>query len=356
MNYLKLLEIEFPQKPKKKRSQFKVLDLFAGGGGLALGFEAAGFHTVGFEMLADACETYSKNLSGTCHQQILEPGQELTDAADVVIGGPPCQPFSVGGLQQGKKDKRDGFPAFLSAVERYSPQVAMFENVRGMMYRNSHYLEHIADSLRALGYLVEWKLLSAVEYGVPQKRERLFVVAHKGVWEFPKPLNLDKHFTAGDALAELTFQFDESTKFLTKSMDEYVAKYEKKSFCIKPRDLHLDQPSRTVTCRNLNGATGDMLRVKLPDGRRKRLSVREGARLQSFPDWFQFCGSEGSQFNQVGNAVPPLLAKAMANSVMSYLNSSVRLSPNEIKKHQSSKQQTLDFEEAQLAETEKSIA
>ncbi|NBU75709.1 MAG: DNA cytosine methyltransferase, partial [Planctomycetes bacterium] len=86
MNYLQLLEKEFPQKPQKKQSQFKVLDLFAGCGGLALGFEAVGFHTVGFEMLADACETYSKNLIGTCHQQVLEPGQDLTDAADVVIG------------------------------------------------------------------------------------------------------------------------------------------------------------------------------------------------------------------------------------------------------------------------------
>jgi DNA (cytosine-5)-methyltransferase 1 len=94
----------------------------------------------------------------------------------------------------------------------------------------------------------------------------------------------------------------------------------------------------------LNGATGDMLRVRLPDGRRKRLSVREGARLQSFPDWFQFCGAEGSQFNQVGNAVPPLLAKSMAISVMTYLKSSVRLSANEIKKRKALGQLTLDFE------------
>lgn len=344
MNYLQFLERELPQNSNKKMSSFKVLDVFAGCGGLALGFEAAGFETVGYEMLADASKTYSANLNGTCHQKFLEPGQNLTDSADVVIGGPPCQPFSVGGLQSGKSDKRDGFPVFLSIVERYQPQIAMFENVRGMMFRNSDYLNHITQSMRALGYLVEQKLLNAIHFGVPQKRERLFVVAHKGVWEFPKPLFNEKYFTAGEALADLAFQIDNSTKFLTKSMDEYVAKYEKKSSCKNPRDLHLDQPSRTVTCRNLNGATGDMLRVKLPDGRRKRLSVREGARLQSFPDWFDFYGTESDQFNQVGNAVPPLLAKAIANSVMSYLKSKVRFSSSEIKARQSHGQLKFNFE------------
>lgn len=81
----------------------------------------------------------------------------------------------------------------------------------------------------------------------------------------------------------------------------------------RPRDLHLDKrPARTVTCRNLAGATGDMHRVVLPDGRRRRLTVREGARLQSFPDWFEFQGSEASQYKQIGNAVPPLMAYEIA--------------------------------------------
>ncbi len=296
---------------------------------MALGFESVGFETTGFEMLEDACETYSANLSGECHQMFLEPGLDLGPKADVIVGGPPCQPFSVGGKQDGKRDKRDGFPAFLSAVEKYQPRLAMFENVRGMLYRNKSYFEKIIGELKSLEYVVEYKLIRAVDYGVPQKRERLFVVAHRGEWGFPRKLECD-HFTAGDAIEDIAFQTDENTKFLTESMDQYVAKYEKKSHCVRPRDLHLDQPSRTVTCRNLNGATGDMLRVKLPDGRRKRLTVREGARLQSFPDWFQFFGSLGSQFNQVGNAVPPLLARELAKSVLNYLEQSVELSTNEI--------------------------
>ena len=104
-------------------------------------------------------------------------------------------------------------------------------------------------------------------------------------------------------------------------MDTYVANYERASKCINPRDLNPSRPARTLTCRNLAGATGDMQRLKLEDGRRRRITVREAARLQSFPDWFQFSGAEGSQYNQIGNAVPPLFARALAESVAEYLNS-----------------------------------
>jgi len=292
-----------------------VLDLFAGCGGLALGFEAAGFRTVGFEWNEDACSTYSKNLGGTCNRLFLKPDVDLGQSADVIIGGPPCQPFSVGGLQNGHKDDRDGFPAFLSAVERYAPRAVLFENVRGMMYRNRTYLAKIVARLNELGYLTEARLLNAVHYGVPQNRERLFVIGHRGGWERPKHAPLQKPFTAGDALGELARRIPPNPRFLTPSMDAYVARYEAKSQCIRPRDLHLKLPSRTVTCRNLYGATGDMLRIRLSDGRRRMLTVREAARLQSFPDWFTFTGAEESQFQQIGNAVPPLLARSIADAV-----------------------------------------
>jgi DNA (cytosine-5)-methyltransferase 1 len=306
-----------------------VLDLFAGCGGLALGFEAAGFRTVGFEIDPDCCATYSKNLGVSCEQITLKPGQDLGRPADVIIGGPPCQPFSVGGLQNGHNDQRNGFPAFIDAVEKYRPKVVVFENVRGMLYRNHAYFQTIVCSLKDLGYAVESKLLNAVRYGVPQNRERLFVIAHKGGWQLPNTAKLERPFTAGDALGELAHQIPAKPKFLTPSMDIYIAKYERASKCINPRDLHMHLPSRTVTCRNLYGATGDMLRLRLPDGRRRMLTVREGALLQSFPEWFQFIGNEESQFKQIGNAVPPLLAKAVAQSVMACLNSE-SLSPKQI--------------------------
>jgi len=318
MKFLTYLDREL-RLPKPAADPPVVLDLFAGCGGLALGFEAAGFHTIGFEMNSDACKTYAANLRGPCHNTTLNTASDLGEKADVIIGGPPCQPFSVGGLQEGLRDDRNGFPAFISAVERYSPRIFVFENVRGMLYRNKAYFDQVLEQLAALGYRVEYSLLNAVSYGVPQRRERLFVIGHLGKWEWPRPCK--QAFTAGDAVGDIAPTIPEGSKFLTASMDTYVAKYEKASKCVRPRDLHLDESSRTVTCRNLNGATGDMLRVRLADGRRRRLVVREGARLQSFPDWFAFCGSEGSQFNQIGNAVPPLLAKAIAAQVWKHLES-----------------------------------
>jgi DNA (cytosine-5)-methyltransferase 1 len=294
-----------------------VLDLFAGCGGLALGFEAQGFATRGFEMLADARATYQANLSGSCEQTLLTPESELPPAR-VIIGGPPCQPFSVGGHQRGLSDARDGFPSFISAVERIRPEIWLFENVRGLFYRSRPYLDEILDKLGQLGYQISATLLNATSYGVPQNRTRVIVVGHTGGFQWPAPISMPP-VTAGEALGELVDLIPPDAKFLTPSMDAYIARYEVASKCVRPRDLHLDRPARTVTCRNIAGATADMHRIRLPDGRRRRITVREAARLQSFPDWFEFSGTETSQFNQIGNAVPPLLAYHLAGCVRAAL-------------------------------------
>lgn len=313
--YLELLKKLQPSNAT--RSGYKALDLFAGCGGLALGFESAGIETVGYEMNSDAAATYNQNLEGNCYEAFLTPETDFPDA-DLIIGGPPCQPFSVGGRQMGLDDSRDGFPVFINAVEKVRPKLWMFENVRGMMYRNKAYLAEVIEKLEEIGYHVTFDIMKAVQYEVPQNRERLIVVGHHGGFSFPPPKLV--RYTAGDAVSDIAFKLTDNSKFLTPNQDKYVAKYEKASQCINPRDLHLDRPARTVTCRNLAGATGDMHRIRLPDGRRKRLTVREGARLQSFPDWFKFAGSEDSQYYQVGNAVPPLMAYWLAKASLAYLN------------------------------------
>jgi DNA (cytosine-5)-methyltransferase 1 len=224
----------------------RVVDLFAGCGGLALGFEAQGFETHGYEMDPDACSTYRRNLTGPCTTAVLTPETALPQA-DVVIGGPPCQPFSVGGRQLGLADSRDGFPVFIAAIRSLEPKVWMFENVRGMFYRSRDYLEEILDRLRGLNYVVEHRVLNAVDFGVPQNRERLIVVGHRSRFAFPSPLA--KRVTAGEAVGELAVQVPADSKFLSASMDAYVERYERASKCVNPRDLHLDRPARTLTCR-----------------------------------------------------------------------------------------------------------
>lgn len=294
-----------------------VLDLFAGCGGLSLGFEANGFKTVGYEMNENATQTYNKNLLGKCFNETLTIETEYPQA-DIVIGGPPCQPFSVGGKQLGLKDSRDGFPIFLSAIRQLNPQFLLFENVRGILYKNKWYLMEVIAELEELGYNLDYSILNAKNYEVPQNRERVIVIGSKNKIKLPTEVN--RKITAGQALGELAFEFDENSKFFNASMDRYVANYEKASKCINPRDLYLDRPARTLTCRNLAGATGDMHRVRLKDGRRRRITVREAARLQSFPDWFEFVGTEINQYNQIGNAVAPYFAYHLAKNIKNYIN------------------------------------
>jgi DNA (cytosine-5)-methyltransferase 1 len=305
-----------------------VLDLFAGCGGLSLGFESVGYQTIGYEMDSAAVETYNRNLCGDCNVVKLKMGFDYPHA-DIVIGGPPCQPFSKFGLgrQKGKKDDRNGFPIFIDAICKIQPKIFLFENVRGLLYSKG-YFDVILTELRRLGYLVEYQLLNAMNYGVPQNRERLFVVGHRSVFRFPKPQS--GRTTVRDAIGDTMETTPKESKFLTPSMDAYIAKYEKASYCINPRDLHFDKPARTLTCRNIAASTADMHRVKLPDGNRRRLLLREAARLQSFPDWFEFTGNETQQFYQIGNAVPPLLAYQLAISVKECCRNIRIFTPHEI--------------------------
>jgi DNA (cytosine-5)-methyltransferase 1 len=307
-------------KPTVDDSLPLVIDLFAGCGGLSLGFESNGFKTIGFEMNEAAAQTYKKNLIGDCIIKKLAVGEPYPPAS-IVIGGPPCQPFSVRGKQNGLNDSRDGFPVYLDAVRRLNPDICMFENVRGMLYKNKQYLEEILLGLGTMGYTVYIQVLNAKDYEVPQNRERVVVIGSKKSFAFP--VAIPRKYSAGDAVKDLIQKKADIGLYLTESMDAYVKRYEIASSCVTPRDLHLDKPARTLTCRNLAGATSDMHRIKLSDGKRRMLTTREAARLQSFPDWFEFTGSTADQYKQIGNAVAPLFSYHIANQIKKYLNGEI---------------------------------
>lgn len=326
-----------------------VMDLFAGCGGLGLGFEAAGFNTHGYEMKPAAARTYAANLHGGCDQVKLDVG-EPDRQADVVIGGPPCQPFSQIGYQRGHRDLRDGFPVFLDAVARVRPKVAVIENVRGLLFRNKDYLIAACRELERFGYQVDARLLNARDYGTPQNRERVVIVASMVGWQWPEPVVVEP-VSAGVALGPLAAAVPNDAKFLTESMDRYIADYEKRSHCINPRDLHLDRPARTLTCRNFGAATSDMQRIRLPDGRRRMLTVQEGARLQAFPDWFVFEGNAYEQAEQIGNAVSPLMSLALARQVWRAMESPTLKSPRRPADTQSAHEETPAQEKVRQAIT-----
>lgn len=279
-----------------------------------MGLEAEGFATIGYEVSRDAVATYNTNLAGEAFEVRLTTETQLPKAP-LVVAGPPCQPFSVVGKQRGEDDGRDCFPIFLSAVDRVEPDIVLFENVKGLLFRNRAYFDSIVRRLRVRGYSVDFEVLNASHYGVPQRRERLVAVAVRRRIKFRFPPPSDIGFVSGDAISRTASRTRRDSRFLTESQDTYIARYEAKSECRKPRDLQLDREARTVTCRNLAAATSDMMRVRLADGRRRRLSVDEAARLQSFPPWFRFRGVESSRFDQIGNAVPPLMAAALARSL-----------------------------------------
>jgi len=298
-------------------SGYTVLDLFAGAGGLSLGLEAAGFEVMGIEQDRDCCDTYNFNLGGTCINDTITPDYDFPQA-DVVVGGPPCQPFSVRGTQSGPSDMRNGIPSFVAAVAKIRPRMWVFENVRGILYRNKYYLESMISDLKGHGYSVDVSVFNMAEYGVPQRRERVVVAGYHDTYVKPKPLGFD--ITAGQALKGIDPADKEVPSYLTPSMDSYIMAYETASHC-RPRDLDMKRPARTLTCRNIGGRSSDMHRIRSRNGKRRLLYVREAARLQGFPDWFKFCGSRNSVFRQIGNAVPPLFAMLLGRGLLSYLDS-----------------------------------
>ena len=357
------------------------IDLFSGAGGLSEGFRQAGFHVLaGNDIDPFAAETFAATHSEArfLHGPIEDiSARNLLDAAglakgelDCLIGGPPCQGFSVYNHQRGMHDKRSGlFSEYLRIVEGLKPNWVVMENVTGITsVGKGQAVKSILSGFANLGYTVETRVLRAEEYGVPQERRRMIFLGNRlGVpVRWPEPTHgsgLKPLVSVWDAIGDLpSLDNGEDPRgplpYRTPPQTEYQARLRGNATqvpnhaapCLAPinqkrmkhipeggswRDIPIellppgmrrarrcDHTKRYGRLRKEGLASTILTKCDLhwgayihPDQDRV-LTVREAARLQSFPDWFHFAGPRTEQYVQVGNAVPPLLAKHLAQALI----------------------------------------
>ena len=396
-----IIEVEPPSSnstPRRPKFPLRAIDLFSGAGGLSQGFRDAGYEVpFALDFDADSCATYEKN-----HPETHVECASITDFSpaqikklakgriDVVLGGPSCQSFSTAGRRSGwvaDGDERNGlWEHMFKVVEHIKPKAFVMENVPGMVYwKEGAFGDMILKRFTDIGYTVRKEILLAADWGVPQRRRRLFIVGILGDQEFtfPAPTHmggwrrdslemwekkrLEKgllpHLTVEDALGDLPplkpstvssrrylVRKDKATPFaqLMRGSSRVVHDHDVQPL---PKDtatliahvpsggtwrdipphllpdryrgmrrtdstnllgrLDWNLPSYTITTQFNNVTTGCFTHPT----ENRSLSVREGARLQTFPDKYEFVGSVASRCRQIGNAVPPLLASVLAHEV-----------------------------------------
>lgn len=331
---------------------FKVLELFAGAGGLAVGLEKAGIKCVGLNEIDKwACATLRENRP---NWNVLEGDiksfdfLEYKNRVDIVTGGFPCQAFSYAGKKLGLQDARGTlFYEFARVVKEVSPPICIGENVKGLLsHEKGKTIEGMISILDEIGYnVVPVKVLKAVNYKVPQKRERVILVGvRKDIdlkYEYPKPHN--KIYNLIDALKkgelyDSNVPVSEGSKYPEhkKAVLDLVPQkgywrnlpiniqkeYMGKSFFLGggktgiARRIGWDEPSLTLTCSPAQKQTERCH----PDETRP-FTVREYARIQTFPDNWKFMGAVSQQYKQIGNAVPCNLGQEIGYSIIQFLNS-----------------------------------
>ncbi len=378
------------------------IELFAGGGGLALGLHEAGFNPVAVvERDPDSCETLRENWHhGMGSDLHLFPRDvryvDLTrwqDRVELVSGGPPCQPFSIGGKHQGYRDARDMFPHAVHVVRTIRPEAFIFENVRGLLRKSfAKYFGYVilqlqypeivrrdgqpwADHLatleehhtggreNGLRYRVIFQKVNAGDFGVPQHRERVVIVGFR--WDIQEPWSFPQATHSRDALRAAKWltgtYWDEhhvpkaQRTTPTPEAQRMLANTETLPFTARWRTVRdalaglpdpkapeasripnhrfqpgarryaghtgseMDSPAKTLKAGD-HGVPGGENMLALPDGSLRYFTVRESARLQTFPDWYIFPSSWTESMRQIGNAVPVTLAKVVAASVANTLH------------------------------------
>jgi DNA (cytosine-5)-methyltransferase 1 len=315
------------------------VSVFCGGGGLDLGFAAAGFNPLfSSDIMPFCCDTLKKNLGS----HIIEPHDITTlsgssvlgrikHSVDVVIGGPPCQSFSILGARKSTSDPRGKLVyEYARFIREIQPRAFLLENVPGILTVNkgADWNDMLSFFESETGYSIKWTKLNAVTFGVPQMRVRVIAVGfrensdftrfewatptHSESWE-QQQLGFLAPRSANMALEDVSTL---ANHVLREHGDRVVSRYTEVPPGGRDRKDHTDRihpnkPSGTVLVGS--GAGGG--RPFIHPTEHRHITVREAARLQSFPDWWEFSGGPTASYRQVGNAVPPLMSKALAISI-----------------------------------------
>lgn len=349
-------------------SKYNVLDLFCGCGGLSKGFENVGFNIVlGVDNDSAALHTFEKNhkdskiLNGDLSKpEILNDIEAVFDdkPIDIIVGGPPCQGFSLSGPRNFEDNRNTLYLAMINAVKRFSPKAFVIENVPGMgtLYGGA-VKEEIIRRFTDMGYIVSNMIMCAADYGVPQMRKRLvFVGLEDDIFEFPSPTRtIENYVTCFEALSDLPSREKNLGEEVSRYSKEAVSDYQKlmrfnqnilynhvaTNHTQLVKDVialvpeggnYKDLPDGVGTSRKFNEAWTRYHSQKpsktIDTGHRNHFhykynrvpTIRENARLQSFADDFVFYGTRTQQNRQVGNAVPPLLGQALAEQILLYID------------------------------------
>lgn len=336
------INTEIESEPQKRK--FTSIELFAGAGGLALGIEKAGFNTLGLvEIDKDASDTLRTNRPEwrvinedisklTCLDLKAYFGLESGEL-DLLSGGAPCQSFSYAGKRLGLEDARGTlFYHYAKFLEQLQPKMFLFENVKGLLtHDKGRTYKTIVDIFESTGYIIQKQVLNAWDYGVAQKRERLITIgirkdlADKIEFSFPTPheykpvlrdILLDCPKSEGSPYSEYKrriFELVPPGGYWRDIPEDIAKEYMKSCWFMEGgrtgilRRLSLDEPSLAVLTSPSQKQTDRCHPIEA-----RPFTIRENARCQSFPDDWQFCGSIGQQYKQVGNAVPVNLAYEIA--------------------------------------------
>jgi len=321
-----------------------VVAFFSGAGGLDLGFEQAGFKIDwANEYDKDIWETYEKNHSNTVldRRSITNIEADEVPDCDGIIGGPPCQSWSEAGALRGIKDKRGQlFFDFMRILEAKQPKFFLAENVSGMLFpRHATALDNIKDMFKECGYELSFKLLNASDYGIPQDRKRVFFIGYRKdlnkIFEFPEGTTSKDKITLFDAIHDLK---DSALPALDKNYSnqdncqilnhEYMIGGFSSMYMSRNRVRSWDEVSFTIQAGGRHAPIhpqapkmefieqNKRIFVKGQEDLYRRLSVRECARIQTFPDDFKFYYNKvAAGYKMIGNAVPVNLAKILAKQI-----------------------------------------